>query len=77
MVKQRFFVPSAKKHQHEWVELEKLMIVALLYHSKSLHLVSKFLDIKVPNLKSSGGVFQYGTGLKQGVPSEENYFLID
>ena len=53
------------------------MIVSLLFHSQSLHLVSKFSEIKVPNLKSSGGVFQYGSGLKGSLPSEETYFLID
>lgn len=62
---------------HEWEALEKIMIVSLLYHSQSLHLTNKFIDIKVPNLKSSGGVFQYGSGMKGSYMSEENLFLIE
>jgi len=77
VVRQRFFLASAKKHQPAWYDLEKLMVVALLYHSQSLHLARKFAEIKVPNLKSSGGVFQYGTGLKSGLLSDEGRFLID
>jgi len=77
VVRQRFFLASAKKHQHEWFDVEKLMVVALLYHSQSLHLATKFADIKVPNLKSSGGVFQYGSGLKTGLLSDEGHFLIE
>jgi hypothetical protein len=69
--------PKAKVHMPEWNDVEKLLIVALLYHSKSLHLVPKIVDIKVPNLRSSGGVFQYGTGIKGGVLPDESYFLID
>ena len=29
------------------------------------------------NLLSSGGIFQYGAGLKAGVLSDESFFLID
>jgi hypothetical protein len=61
---QRLFIPRNKKHQHEWTEVEKLMILALLFHSQSLSLVDKFADVKVPNMRSSGGVFQYGSGLQ-------------
>lgn len=57
VVRQTFLRPSAKKQQAGWIDLEKLMIVSLLFHSQSLHLVTKFSEIKVPNLKSSGGVF--------------------
>lgn len=52
-----------------------MIIVALLYHSQSLHLVNEFIEITVPNLRSSGGVFQYGSGLRNS--TDENYFLID
>jgi hypothetical protein len=77
VVKSHFLRATAKKHLAEWADLEKLLIVALLYHSQSLHLVPKVVDIKVPNLRSSGGVFQYGSGLKGGASSDESYFLID
>jgi hypothetical protein len=77
VVRQRFFLPSARKHQHEWADLEKLMVVALLFHSQSLHLARKFAETRVPNLKSSGGVFQYGSGLRAGLASDESHFLID
>ena len=77
VVRQRFFLASAKRHLHEWVELEKLMVVALLFHSQSLHLVRSFAELKVPNLKSSGGVFQYGTGPQTGLGANERHFLIE
>lgn len=77
MFTQRFLMHSAAKHKSEWILLEKLMMLSLLFHSQSLHLVDKFSEVKVPNLKSSGGVFQYGSGLKHGLLSEENHFLID
>jgi hypothetical protein len=51
-------------------------VVVLLYHSQSLHLGKQFAEIKIPNMKSSGGVFQYGTGIKSG-RTDETYFLID
>lgn len=77
VVRQRFLLASAKKHQPAWVDLEKLMVVALLFHSQSLHLARKCAEIKVPNLRSSGGVFQYGAGLKSARVSDESTFLMD
>lgn len=68
---------SARPYKTEWAALEKLLIVVLLYQSQSLHLVPKIVDLNVPNLRSSGGIFQYGAGLKAGVLSDESYFLID
>ena len=57
--------------------MEKLMVAVLLFHSQSLHLAKKFSAITIPNLRSSGGVFQYGSGLKTAHGSDENYFLMD
>ena len=51
-------------------------MVVLLYHSQSLHLGKQFAEIKVPNLRSSGGGLQYGAGVKGG-PTEDTYFLIE
>ena len=51
-------------------------MVVLLYHSQSLHLGKQFAEIKVPNLRSSGGGLQYGAGVKGG-PGEDTYFLIE
>jgi hypothetical protein len=53
------------------------MIVSMLYHTQSLHLTQKFVEIKVPNVRSSGGIFQYGTGLKSSIINDENFFFID
>ena len=33
VVRQRFFLPSARKYKGEWETLEKLMVVVLLWHS--------------------------------------------
>ena len=60
----RLMRPKNKKYQHEWTEVEKLMITALLFHSQSLNLIDKFADLKVPNIRSNGDVFQYGSGLQ-------------
>ena len=53
------------------------MILALLFHSQSLNLVDKLADVKIPNTRSSGGVFQYGSGMQGSGPSDENFFLMD
>jgi len=69
--------PSARPHRGAWIDLEKLLLVSLLHHCQSLHLVNKFIEIKVPNLKSSGGVFQYGSGLKNAAATDDSYFFIE
>jgi septal ring factor EnvC (AmiA/AmiB activator) len=43
--------PSAKKYQHEWTALEKLLIVVLLHHSESTHIIKKLIDVNVPNAR--------------------------
>jgi hypothetical protein len=48
---------SAKKHRGEWVDLEKLMIIVLLHHSKSFHLIPKFANLKILNVRSSAGAY--------------------
>lgn len=68
---------SARPHRGAWIELEKLLIVSLLHHCQSLHLVNKFIEIKVPNLRSSGAAFQYGSGPKNAVVGPESPFLIE
>ena len=55
-----FMRPSAKKYKSEWDDLEKLMVVVLLYHSKSLQLVDRLIDVQVPNMKSSAGAMLHG-----------------
>lgn len=39
VVTNTFLPPSARPYKGEWAALEKLLIVALLYQSQSLHLV--------------------------------------
>ena len=53
------------------------MLVALLHHTKSMHLAKAAAEVKVPNLKSSGGTFKYGAGLKGAGANEETMFLIE
>jgi len=57
VVAQEFMRVSAKKHRGEWVDLEKLMIIVLLHHSKSFHLIPKFANLKILNVRSSAGAF--------------------
>ncbi len=57
VVTQEFMRVSAKKHRGEWLDLEKLMIIVLLHHSKSLHLIPRFANLKIPNVRSSAGAF--------------------
>mmetsp|Transcript_28541 Transcript_28541/g.43150 ORF Transcript_28541/g.43150 Transcript_28541/m.43150 type:complete len:148 (+) Transcript_28541:4649-5092(+) len=75
VVRQRFFLPSAKKHKPEWEDVEKIMIVSLLFHSQSLDLVEKLIDVKAPNLRSSAGAQLYDS--RPNLKTEESYFLID
>ena len=63
-ITQEFLKASARPHKQVWADLEKLLIVVLLYHSNSLSLVEELADVTVPNLRSSGGAFQYGPGGK-------------
>ena len=75
VVKQRFFLASAKKHKQEWEDLEKILIAALLFHSSSLDSVDKLLAVEAPNLKQSSGAELYGS--KPSYELEQTYFLID
>lgn len=52
----------------EWENLEKLLILAVLHHTQSLNILYKFLEVQVPDVKSSAGT---------EAPSEENKFLIE
>jgi hypothetical protein len=76
-ITQEFLKPSARPHQQVWADLEKLLIVVLLYHSNSLSLVEELGDVTVPNLRSSGGAFQYGPGGKIPAKQEEDLFLVE
>ena len=81
VVTQEFMRVSAKKHRGEWLDLEKLMIIVLLHHSKSLHLIPRFANLKIPNVRSSAGAFVGSKGF-QGQSgylnsTEETLFLIE
>ena len=56
---------SARKHRSEWLDLEKLMIIVLLHHSKSLDLIPRFANLKIPNVRSSAGTFIGSKGFQQ------------
>lgn len=76
-ITQEFLKASARPHKQVWADLEKLLIVVLLYHSNSLRLVDELGDVAVPNLRSSGGAHQYGPGGRISAQQEEDLFLVE
>lgn len=51
----QFIRPTARREMPNWHALEKLVLLCILHHADSLPHIQKFVDVIVPNVKSSMG----------------------